>query len=543
MSLELNIQITGAPASLPSLRYTIYEQPLDNATKLVELGDGVLSDVVNGVVNIPFTPGTLGAVVGVLLENADGTNVTSAKSAFGWATVTDSDAGIPVDPDPVDPSEGIPEVARGQSVTLDPNPGVVNLVGLGASITSYVFSGRSTLIKNMFAAQGLNINIFDESKGGRHVDEILAHWETVKANYTALGATCLCLGHVIGNDVSGFHPYSSMSAAERTALNQDLSDLSLAVTTNGNLFMPVEASFRGYDNDTLGDYYTWENESNGSLPFNTNMMKPLIQAALPAQYDSINETSFMQWYNLSYNYGVDYLETITNRIHPKDDGIEFYRRYMVDSIAAWIKGEPNIVFEKLSWQDAIISKRVPQAFWLTTTTNVPTGAGFTYEYTNSLDSTDTAVSQGAYMLPIEGYVPNSIFLGKGPIAMVYGTSTTIADDTSLSQFESKYLTRYMYCTNTAYEDFITLTGFNANQSVKFTIIGASGGGTYTKSTFRFNEDEATALGVENRLSNTSWGEITTPADANGTIVIAIKGYTSSGGATKGYFNAMKVEPL
>jgi hypothetical protein len=533
VALKLNIQITGLTEAKPNLRYTIFDSVASEEDPLVIIGSGTVDLPLSGLIELPIEGKAFGDTVGVNFSEFDGVSLENAKGAQVWVQVSGE----------ADTPTVVPAVVIGQSVTLPAQTQIVNIVALGASILSYIFSGRSTLIKNMFADKGLTVNIYDESQGGRHVNEVLAHWETVKTNYTAMGDTCVCIGHVIGNDGTGYHPYSSMSAAQRTALIQDVQDLTDSVTGNGNIFMPIEASFRGYDNDTLGEYYTWENEDNGILPFNTFIMNPASQNATPAQYDTINSKSFLQWYNFTYNYGVDYLETIPNRIHPTGDGIEFYRRFLVDNIAAYIKGEPNIVHEKQVWTDAIVSKRIPQAFWVTSTYNVPTGAGFTYPYSNSLDASDTSMAEGAFMLPIVGYQPNSIKLGKGPIVMTYGTSSNIATDTSLASFPSTYTGRYMYCVNSTMEEFITMTGFYPNQDVEITIIAASGGGNYNVSTFQFNDDVDNTLAIIARLSDTSWGTRTVPADENGQIVISMKGYTSSGGATRGYFNAMKVVPL
>lgn len=425
------------------------------------------------------------------------------------------------------------------AVLPGPLPNVSSVVILGASISDGVVSGKTQLMSRAFKNNGLDITVHDESTGGRHVDEILTHWDSVKSGYAAGGDSVLCFSHCLGNDVSGFHPYSSMSEADVSGLVGEVNALMSSISGNGNVPVLVEATFRGYDND-ISDGHTWYNEDNGSLPFNENIINPISKLLEPYQFWTPTDSPSNSDYNWSYNYGYLLLEDAVDRIHYTSEGSSLLRRLWVDNMSAMIKGEDPVTFTKKSAAAAVGVQRTPKEFIIGESSTTATGPNTSIPDGNYWRITADNVDE--ILIPIDGYTPNSITISSTADVLTHSTNSSYLDDgvytATLDNFSIKKA--YGYTFSETYVELYKLSGFYANQPVSI------GMASYKDSTenriieFMFNDDSVNTLTCNAKIdsgSNVQWGDYT--ADANGEITVKAK----KNGGYVAHWNGMHVIPL
>jgi len=129
--------------------------------------------------------------------------------------------------------------------------------------------------------------------------------------------------HIAGNDVTNTRPYSSTSGAQRTALSADNQSILNQLSTKGYIPILTDISFRHYGFTVLPG----PTEVNGSLPYNTNIIRPIV----PAGWRFPDGIPYIQLYTLMINNYTTYLDP---------DGIHFslssgraaYRQHIADTV-------------------------------------------------------------------------------------------------------------------------------------------------------------------------------------------------------------------
>lgn len=414
---------------------------------------------------------------------------------------------------------------------------VSDVVILGASISDGVVLGKSSLMEAQFRLHDISVEVHDESARGRNLAGINAHWNTVKGGYSHLGDAVLCVSHCMGNDISTLHPYSATSSFNVELMKAELNTLTASVTDNSNLSLLVEATFRGY-NSSRGDDYTWHNEENGSLPFNSNIGNPAAELLQPPQYDADNQKPFVQCYNWSFNYGKILLEYSEDRIHFGEEGSELLRRLWVDNIAAFIKGENPIVVDKLTLSEALAVERTVQEVIFGEASTNDTGVHNSMPLANYLNISSPTTATP--LLPISGYEPCAIKLTSAGDILAHSSNTAYDDNGDEPTLENWRLQRaFGYMSNTEFQDFFVVSGLESNQLVDIGMAAYRGNTSNNWSQFRMNGNDAALINVNGHVSageNVAWAGA--QADENGEIRVEMR---KSGGAY-GYWNGCHIKP-
>jgi hypothetical protein len=416
--------------------------------------------------------------------------------------------------------------------------GVTTVVILGASISNAVAGGREQQLANMFADNGLTIQVFNESTGGRKIAGTSSHWETIKANYASLGDKLIVYVHSIGNDVSASHPYYSMTQLEIDTLKNSIDGLMNSITANGNLPILVETTFRGYDSISVSNGHTWENEDNGSDPYNEFIIHPTASLLSPSQ--AIGGKTRNQDYNWSYNYGNLILETANNRIHPSVEGYDLLRRLWVDNISAMIKGHNPALIAKSTSATALSIVREALPVMITVRDDgESTRVDRLLPASNKWDPTETLSSKR--LAPMYGYAPTSITLSAGTGVFPSTENTGVSDDGNRAPTLDNWVVKSstIYTDSVDYLEVCKIGGLSANQQVYLEI------GAYRERTvqmiseFRINGSAATLICNAKMDSGTNIQDGIFTADASGDISIELRGVDGS----YAYFSGLKVTPL
>ena len=143
------------------------------------------------------------------------------------------------------------------------------LIYLGASITNGMVSGFETTIATYLAYSGLSVTVVDSAVGGDEIEDISTRWESIKATYAGNPAVYVFL-HGGGNNTSNTRPYATATAGEIAKIKSDYATLVSSILENGNTLIPASVTYRAYP--------VMANENEGSLPYNENIFKPILNA-------------------------------------------------------------------------------------------------------------------------------------------------------------------------------------------------------------------------------------------------------------------------
>lgn len=201
-------------------------------------------------------------------------------------------------------------------------------IAIGASITNAVFFYPENIeAKINLVYPNETVEVYNEGLGGstiswwkNNIDEVLANYNPDTTIQT------FCPIHIGGNDVTNTRPFSSLTQTQIDQMNQDLDYVIDAIETKG--FTPIlfDLTFRDYENTTF------DNEENGSKPYNDNIIIPKIIERTP-EFAFSDGQSFMQSYVLIFENHDSYLSP--DNIH-LSNGLEPYRDRFVNSICKYI---------------------------------------------------------------------------------------------------------------------------------------------------------------------------------------------------------------
>jgi hypothetical protein len=354
----------------------------------------------------------------------------------------------------------ISSVIPGNANLFVPQPQVDTVWMLGASIFDAIVAGRNNLMSKQIALNGVTgVSVVDQSTGGRHVDEILAHWETVKASVTGQNNVIVAC-HLLANDAIGSHPWSTMTQAARDSLIADTDTLLAGIIANGNIPFIFNNTFIDFDDDTYLD------ETKGVLPFNENINYVQAQLMPLYQWNAAKGMPAGELYNYSFN--INHLES-TDNIHWSDSGSELLRRVVTKQLAQFILGEQPITFDKLA--NPRTKNFIPQNIMIvpiSNTASIPSTQSPNVMY---WEFDDTTVS--ARTVPVAGYDPCSLTIDSAGItSWGYTTDGTQTDDGDYSATLDNYLVkRNRLSTSNAntYQPFFTIKGGVANAPLSLDI--------------------------------------------------------------------------
>ncbi|MGE5943776.1 MAG: fibronectin type III domain-containing protein, partial [Flavobacteriales bacterium] len=185
--------------------------------------------------------------------------------------------------------------------TVEDVASITRFIMIGASVINNSFVENTMLSLINTAYPNETVEFYNEAINGATSTAMAGYIDDImnKYPYDANKNTYVMV-HIGGNDVTRTRPYSTATEGEKTTLTNNLIYILNAIDEKG--FTPVlnMISFRDYD-DT-----THDNEENGALPYNENIIKPLILSRnLELAYP--DGTSFFQPYEVFYNDYETYL--------------------------------------------------------------------------------------------------------------------------------------------------------------------------------------------------------------------------------------------
>lgn len=216
-----------------------------------------------------------------------------------------------------------------QTVTVtDPASSITRFIMIGASVVKNSFVPSSTLKLINTAYPSHRVEFYNEAVNGATSTAMTGLIDGILAKYANTpGTTTYVFVKIGGNDVTRNRPYATVSSQEKAKMTNNISTILDAIEAKG--FIPIlnMIGFRDYD-DT-----TYSNEENGVLPYNENIIKPLILSRTP-NFAYEDGTSFFQAYELLYNNYETYLHE--DNVHPTGSGEGALRNHFVNTICKYI---------------------------------------------------------------------------------------------------------------------------------------------------------------------------------------------------------------
>ncbi len=195
------------------------------------------------------------------------------------------------------------------------------LLIVGASLENTMLSGLQTLINSTY---GVDWTVVDLAVSGETSTGLVARIDADLVPYVNKGAYALT--HIGGNDVTNSRPYATATQLELDTLRDNLEYVYDALENGGIKILPCSLSFRDYD-DT-----TFENEENGSLPYNDNIVLPTCVERGP-KFCYPDGRPFLDLYRFIRN-NPSYLHS--DNIHLTTEGYQAYRQFVVDTVVKYI---------------------------------------------------------------------------------------------------------------------------------------------------------------------------------------------------------------
>ena len=121
--------------------------------------------------------------------------------------------------------------------------------------------------------------------------------------------------HIMGNDVSGERPYERMLQADIDDITLSFRNVVDNMVSSNKVPIAGRLTFRRYPNDpnVLEGTYDGGLPQFGSLPYNSNIIDPIIADLTPNFYDTANNRPMIDLYTITHN----------NPQHYSNDGVHY----------------------------------------------------------------------------------------------------------------------------------------------------------------------------------------------------------------------------
>lgn len=350
---------------------------------------------------------------------------------------------------------------------LKPLSGITEVWLLGASIDDGIISEGSLTEKFRPAMEayaqrehGLNLVFRDHAVGTQTQAQIKARWETEKAAITGR-SDVLVITMPLGNTISDNRPYANQTAEFLESVRAEFVALMGSIKANGNIAMPVNTTFRNYDNNTL------HAEQLGSLPYNENILVPSVQGMSPPM--TWKGRPFADPYNITRNW---YATLLNDPVHPNYQGYGAVRNYWIDCIAARIKGIAPPVVARIESPDLNPPLRTPSAgsfYCANGGTDASRGTGI---LTASVVLPYSLATTGYYLPPSKGYGLNSLNITM-PATAYGGNGTALSTgNVSDSLLNDDVRKIAWFVQSDTFTRFALIKGLNPNQPVQLDMMAA-----------------------------------------------------------------------
>jgi hypothetical protein len=193
-------------------------------------------------------------------------------------------------------------------------------VFVGASLTnmSIDYRNMNDAIKNDYGYDPL---IFNTGNSGKNTSWLNDNIDIILSAHPNAKFIAIDMG---GNDVSFNRPFTDTTQNMRNSFISDYTSVIQKIHNSGKIAIPGRITFRNYPNEYPGKPGTYVGgmPQNGSLPFNTELLDPIIASLTPDFYDSSAEHGAVDLY--TYFLNNQWVLDGTDGIHPNVAGREFF---------------------------------------------------------------------------------------------------------------------------------------------------------------------------------------------------------------------------
>lgn len=202
------------------------------------------------------------------------------------------------------------------------------IIILGASIEYQSFDasvfGEMLTSRLINATYGKYVPVFSKAVSGAYIADLDTNVNTYLSGFSVESYPTYCPIHIGGNDVSDQRPFSGSTSGELSAFTSGLASIIGKVETAGFTPILTDISFRNYGGTTI------KNESAGSLPYNTQLVRPLMDA----DFLRADGTPLIELYDAFKNNYTTWLEG--DNVHPNATGEAGWRQQMCDTLGRYI---------------------------------------------------------------------------------------------------------------------------------------------------------------------------------------------------------------
>tara|TARA_B100001063_G_scaffold227047_1_gene237127 strand:+ start:9543 stop:11096 length:1554 start_codon:yes stop_codon:yes gene_type:complete len=405
------------------------------------------------------------------------------------------------------------------------------VVMLGASNSDGVVSSATEYVSELFKMNSIdNVEVIDASVGGRVVSQIYNDgWLPIKDLYTGDASTYVVMTDTLGNSISSLRPYATASSTDIESVRADLQTLITDISNNGNTPLLFETTFRNYINN---DVASIDDESLSSLPFQQDILYPIVQSMLPNQWSTTLSRPWFSLYNHTYNLS----KIIHNAdgIHHTDVGYELLRRLEVDLISRFVKGESSIVFDQFTPSESNGATTGPKSLILEFTSTKSTGPSKNMPFANYFNHLNDHTDRE--LVPLSGYNPGSITISSIGSGLTHSATNPEFTDEGLNPVDLTHWRikqAYGYVKDEVPFELFTLKGFKPNQVVSIGMASYKYGATEDRiSQFTFNGGVTSQTNAkQDDPSNVVYVDVA--ADENGEIAVTMQKVVGSVGQWNG----------
>lgn len=427
-----------------------------------------------------------------------------------------------------------------------------NIIILGDSQFDYAFStgnsgtvgpaGANTVLAaardSLFASAGFRGTVTNRAVGGTVLAGIAAAAIAAKAEFISTQGSNLYIVHAGGNDVTHRRPY--IQADDYDHFWNHLNAIYDTLHNNGDVCIILPLSKRLY---TTAPVITKnDTDTNGSLPYNTNVYYPFFNARCPWVLDE-NGKHIFDFYEFS-EYHQDSHLRVDDGVHPGPGAMEATRTFITSRVNRWAKKITNT--KDLRRGSSFIF--IPQATdWATFKSN--TFVNFFRSNAQGADNQGAAVfahprnTAGVHDPFIEW--DQKGFVGLSTVASGLGANSLISTDTRFDlTFDGSghIMSRALYVQGTVSNTaIIRIRGLIEGESGVIKLAGSRNmADNNRQAIISVNGGANNTL---NSANNAASNILSVPfvVDANGSINISVTASNTASSISYGYLSALIVD--
>lgn len=384
---------------------------------------------------------------------------------------------------------------------------------------------------------GRTITVVDKGVPSQTLSQIATRFTTDDlAAAQALGNQLLIITMPMGNDISTNRPYPGGAGGITTAYT----NLLAAFRNSGAHVMPVNTTFRNYSSGAA-----LMDESIGSLPYNENIIYPLVQSSyFDMWWDG---KPWCDPYDIARNW---YSIILSDDVHYNQLGYEILGRYWMDSVASRLLGiEPPRVPRVDDPTLSQVKVPLPTGWLVSSGSNVgilSNMVGFQFRgiYSNVADVQCPSIG-GDY----GGYAPNSITFTSFGASDGFATNSALINtgDESNTLLADRCKSLTIPRSQVDFFKACTWKGLNPNQPVDVDVLSIRSNATADPTRItQFSLDGVAVYGEVNSIILTGAPvpppitRLSGTASPEGEVSLWFR---KKAGSTFGYLNGAVIYPL